>query len=283
MLTELRITDFAIIDQLELTPGAGLLVFTGETGAGKSIIMDALDMLLGGKTDQSAIRLEAEIARVEGTFKLSPPEQEAVNEILRREELLDDPDYVSLSREVRREGRSTARLNGRGVSLALLKEVGELLVDIHGQSEHLSLLNVRAHLELLDRYAAADSLLAPYKKTYHELLGIRRALEQVRSEQREAQERQDMLTYQAEEIEAARLKPGEEETLKLERDRLANAEALAGFAQQAITVLDEGSPESPAATDLVGEAAAALAKLTQIDPSRLALGEQAVTSERQPV
>jgi DNA repair protein RecN (Recombination protein N) len=277
MLTELRITDFAIIDQLELKPGAGLLVFTGETGAGKSIIMDALDMLLGGKTDATAIRLEADLARVEGIFKLSEPEQEAVNEILRREDLLDDPDFVTLSREVRREGRSTARINGRGVSLALLKELGELLVDIHGQSEHLSLLNVRAHLDLLDRYAAADSLLVAYKKTHHELLGIRRELEELRSAQQDAENRRDMLTYQAGEIETARLKAGEEETLKLERDRLANAESLAGFAQQAITVLDEGTPESPAATDLVGEASAALGRLTQIDPARANLGEQAVT------
>src|SRR5512137_383736 len=109
MLTELRIQDFAIIDHLELEFGPGLLVFTGETGAGKSIIMDAVDMLLGGRVDSTVIRADADLARVEGTFELSDPEGEAVNEILAREDLLDDPHCVTLSREVRREGRSVAR------------------------------------------------------------------------------------------------------------------------------------------------------------------------------
>jgi len=277
MLTELRIQNFAIIDQLELKPGPGLVVFTGETGAGKSIIMDALDILLGGRADATAIRSDADLARVEGTFKLSGPEQEPVNEILKREDLLDDPRFVTLSREVRREGRSVARLNGRTVSLALLKELGELLVDLHGQSEHLSLLNVRAHLGLLDRYASTESLLVPYRKTYHDLLAIRRELEELRLAQQDAEHRIEMLTFQAEEIEAAKLKVGEDESLRLERDRLANAESLAQLAQQAITVLDEGTPESPAASDLVGEASSALAKLSQIDSARLPLSEQAVS------
>ncbi len=276
MLTELRIQNFAIIDQVELDLGPGLLVFTGETGAGKSIIMDAVDMLLGGRADSTIIRAEADLARVEATFKLSGPEGQAVNAVLEREDLLDEPGYVTLSREVRREGRSAARVNGRTVNLSLLKELGEALVDIHGQSEHLSLLNVRAHLGLLDRYANVESLLESYRKAYQSLLGIRRELEQLRASQRDADRRVEMLTYQAEEIEAARLKPGEDEELRKERDRLANAEALASLAQQAITALDEGTPESPAASDLVGEAAAALTKLAQIDSNQAALGEQAV-------
>jgi DNA repair protein RecN (Recombination protein N) len=276
MLTELRIQNFAIIDQLELDLGSGLLVFTGETGAGKSIIMDAVDMLLGGRADATAIRADADLAQVEGTFKLSGPEQEAANEILKREDLLDDPHYVTLSREIRREGRNVARINGRTVSLALLKELGEVLVDIHGQSEHLSLLNVRAHLGLLDRYADVASQLASYRKAFQHLLGIRRELDELRDAQQDAERRTEMLTYQAEEIEAAKLKPGEDEELRQERDRLANAESLASLAQQAITVLDEGTPESPAASDLVGEASSALTKLSQIDPARAALGEQAI-------
>lgn len=276
MLTELRIQNFAIIDRIELDLGPGLLVFTGETGAGKSIIMDAVDMLLGGRADSTVIRAEADLARVEATFKLSGPEREAVNAVLEREDLLDEPGYVTLSREVRREGRSAARVNGRTVNLSLLKELGEALVDIHGQSEHLSLLNVRAHLGLLDRYANVESLLATYRKAYQNLLGIRRELGELRAAQRDADRRLEMLTYQAEEIEAARLKPGEDEELRKERDRLANAEALASLAQQAITALDEGTPESPAASDLVGEAAAALTKLAQIDSNQAALSEQAV-------
>ncbi len=149
-----------------------MVILTGETGAGKSIILDALDMLLGGRADVTSIRSDADLARVEGTFKLAGPERAAAHEILQREELLDDPNYVTLMREVRREGRNVARINGRTVHLALLKELGEILVDIHGQSEHLSLLNVHAHLGLLDRYANVESALAAYRKTYQDLLGF---------------------------------------------------------------------------------------------------------------
>ena len=279
MLTELRIQNFAIIDHLELEFGPGLMVFTGETGAGKSIIMDALDMLLGGRTDATAIRSDADLARVEATFKLSGPERVAAHEILKREDLLDEQNYVTLTREVRREGRSLARINGRTISLSLLKELGELLVDIHGQTEHLSLLNVHAHLGLLDRYANVESLLAAYRKTYQNLLDIRRELEGLREAQRDAERRTEMLTFQAGEIEAAILKPGEDEDLRKERDRLANAESLTNLAQQALTVLDEGTSESPASTDLIGQAVQSLTKLAQIDGTQNALAEQSVTLE----
>ncbi len=279
MLTELRIQNFAIIDRLELEFGSGLVIFTGETGAGKSIIMDAVDMLLGGRADATAIRSDADLARVEGVFKLTGSERAAAHEILKREDLLDEEDYVTLSREVRREGRHSPRINGRTVSLSLLKELGELLVDIHGQSEHLSLLNVRAHLGLLDRYAGVESALSAYRKSYAKLQEIRRALNELREAQRDAERRTEMLTFQAEEIESARLKRGEDETLRVERDRLANAEALASLAEQALTALDEGTPESPAATDLVGQAAQALSKLAQIDSAQVSLAEQSAALE----
>jgi DNA repair protein RecN (Recombination protein N) len=279
MLTELRIQNFAIIDHLELDFGPGLVVFTGETGAGKSIIMDAVDMLLGGRADATLIRSEADLARVEGTFRLSGPEWAAAHEILQREDLLDEQNYVTLTREVRREGRSMARINGRTISLSLMKELGEVLVDIHGQTEHLSLLNIRAHLGLLDRYASVESQLAAYRKTYQGLLAIRRELEELREAQLDAERRTEMLAFQAGEIEAARLKPGEDEDLHKERDRLANAEALANLAQQALAVLDEGSSESPASTDLIGQVVQSLAKLAQIDGTQKALAEQSATLE----
>lgn len=279
MLTELRIQDFAIIDRLELEFKAGLMVFTGETGAGKSIIMDAIDMLLGGRADASLVRVEADLARVEGVFKLSGPERESIHAILEREAMLDDPDYVTLTREVRREGRSVARINGRVVSLTLLKELGEVLVDIHGQSEHLSLLNTRAQLDLLDRYAGVEPLLAMYRKTWQALLATRRDLEELRQAQQDAEQRKDMLTYQAEEIEAARLKPGEDEDLRKERDRLANAEALTGLAQQALAALDEGTPEAPATADLVGQVVHALARLAQLDETQKEMAGQAAVLE----
>jgi DNA repair protein RecN (Recombination protein N) len=279
MLTELRIQNFAIIEHLELEFGPGLVIFTGETGAGKSIIMDALDLLLGGRTDATAIRSEADLARVEGTFKITGPERAAAHEILKREDLLDDPDYLTLTREVRREGRGVARINGHTVSLALMKELGEVLVDIHGQSEHLSLLNTHAHLGLLDRYAGIESHLAAYRKTHQHLLGIRRELGDLIAARDEAEKRAELLTYQAGEIEAARLKPGEGEELRQERDRLANAESLANLAQQALTILDEGTPESPASTDLIGQAVGSLAKLAQIDGTQNPLVEQSQALE----
>ena len=127
MLTELRIQNFAIIDRLELKFGPGLIILTGETGAGKSIILDAVTMLIGGRAETTVIRSKAENAFVEGIFSLKGPERDALHEILKREELLDDENYVTLTREVRREGRSVARVNGRTVNVSLLKELGALL------------------------------------------------------------------------------------------------------------------------------------------------------------
>jgi len=279
MLTELRIQNFAIIDRLDLKPGPGLIILTGETGAGKSIILDAVDMLVGGRADATVIRTDADAALVEGVFHLAGPEREAVHAVLKREDLLDDLDYVTLSREVRREGRNVARLNGRTVGASLLKEVGAALVDIHGQSEHLSLLDPHAHLGLLDRYADIDAPLALYRLTYQELAGVRRELNELRQAQADADRRTEMLTFQAEEIEAARLKPGEEGDLRQERDRLANAESLAGHAQEALSLLDEGSAEAAPATDLVGQASRALSSLARIDHTQEELASQAAQLE----
>ncbi|MEW6086088.1 MAG: DNA repair protein RecN [Chloroflexota bacterium] len=275
MLTELRIHNFAIIDKLDLRFGPGLIILTGETGAGKSIILDAVVMLIGGKADTTFVRTDSDAAFVEGVFQLKGPEREAVHFILQREELMDDPDYVVLTREVRKEGRSVARVNGRTVNVSLLKEIGSLVVDIHGQAEHLSLLDSRAHLGLLDRYAEVSRPLSDYRQTYHALLGVRNELNELRKAQADADRRVEFLTYQAEEIEAARLKPGEDEELRKERDRLANAESLAQNAQEALAVLEEGSPETPAATDLVGQAAQALAALAKIDSAQNELANQA--------
>jgi DNA repair protein RecN (Recombination protein N) len=275
MLTELHIQNFAIIDKLDLRFGPGLIILTGETGAGKSIILDAVVMLIGGKADTTFVRADSDAAFVEGVFQLKGPEKEAVNEVLKREELMDDPDYVTLMREVRKEGRSVARVNGRTVNVGLLKELGALLIDIHGQAEHLSLLDPRAHLGLLDRYAEVTKPLNDYRQTYHSLLSLRRELSDLRKAQFDADRRTEMLTYQVEEIESARLKAGEGEELRKERDRLANAESLAQNAQEALAVLEEGSPETPAATDLVGQAAQALAALAKIDAAQTEMANQA--------
>lgn len=279
MLTELHIQDFAIIDKLNLKLGPGLIILTGETGAGKSIILDAVDVMVGGRADATMVRAEAENAFVEGVFQLKGPEKEAVQLILKREDLLDDPNYVTLTREIRREGRSTARVNGRTAGVSLLKEIGATLVDIHGQSEHLSLLDWRAHLGLLDRYAEVAKPLSEYRQSYQKLMNVRRELNELRAAQADADRRLEMLSFQADEIESAKLKPGEEDDLRKERDRLANAESLAQYAQHALEILDEGLQESVAASDLIGQAAQALAGLAKIDKAQEDLANQAAALE----
>lgn len=278
MLVELRIENFAIIPRLELEFGSGLITFSGETGAGKSIILDAIESLLGGKVDTTMIRAGAERANIEGTFRLTERDQVAVRPILEREDLLDDPEYISLGRELRREGRNTARVNGRAAHSNLLRELGACLVDIHGQSEHLSLLNIHQHLGLLDRYTNSETLLSAYTETFRQLQSVRRDLANVRQVEQEASRRVDLLTFQAGEIEAANLHPGEEEELRQDRTRLANAENLASLAQGALLLLDEGSPESPPVTDLLGQVVQSLSGIIRIEPSRAAFYEQASTS-----
>ena len=274
MLTELRIENFAIIEKLELTFGKGLVILTGETGAGKSIILDAVEILIGGRADTTVVRTDAPRATVEGTFKLDGSERVPVHEILKKEDLLDDEDFVILSREVKPEGRSIARVNGRTVNVSILKELGAYLIDIHGQSEHLSLLDTRAHLGLLDRYADISSALSNYRTTYKKLQTLRSELDELRRLQRDAQQRVDLLTYQAEEIEAVAPKLGEDDELKEERTRLANAESLASHVQEALALLDDGTPESPAVTDSLGEASEHLAALAKIDASQAEIGER---------
>ncbi|MDK1081386.1 MAG: DNA repair protein RecN [Anaerolineae bacterium] len=277
MLSELRIQNFAIIDKLELNLGSGLIILTGETGAGKSIILDAVTMLIGGRAEANIIRAEAQSAFVEGVFSPNGSVKEAVDEILKREDLQDGESFFTLTREIRREGRSIARVNGRTVNVSLLKELGSLMVDIHGQSEHLSLLDTHSHLGFLDRFANVDNALNDYRQSYQKLIEVRSELNELRQAQSEAESRIELLTYQAEEIEVAKLKPGEDKELKDERDRLANAESLAENSQQALTALDEGTPESPAASDLIGQAAHAMAGLAKIDATRSELSEQAAS------
>ena len=274
MLKELHIENFAIIDKIDLQLGTGLITFTGETGAGKSILIDAVETVLGGRADATMIRSGCERAYVEGVFYISPAIREPVHDILKREELLDSPEYVTVAREIRLGGRNIARINGRSVNATLQREIGEYLIDVHGQSEHLSLLRVGQHIGLLDSYAGVEDLLAAYRKTFQALLAVRRELNELRQSEQEAARRIDTLTYQINEIESAQLHPGEEDTLKDERNRLANAEGLASMTQEALQVLDEGTSETPAATDLLGQAVHALNNLLRLDPSRATLVEQ---------
>ena len=281
MLTELHIENFAIIEKLDLAFATGLIAFTGETGAGKSIIIDAVETLMGGRAEGILVRTGAERATVEAIFRIPTASRTALHTILEREDLLDEPDHLTLAREVRLNGRHVARVNGRSVSAALLREISEYLIDVHGQSEHLSLLRVHQHLGLLDRYAATQSgsslpaELEAYRQTYQRLQAIQTSLEEIIRSERDAARRADMLTYQIGEIESVHLRPDEEAELRAERDRLANAESLASLSEEALLVLDEGAPEAPAATDLLGRAAASLVSLARLDPSQAALAETA--------
>ncbi|MCK5644467.1 MAG: DNA repair protein RecN, partial [Gammaproteobacteria bacterium] len=168
-----------------------------------------------------------------------------------------------------------ARVNGRTVNLTLLRSLGELLIDLHGQSEHLSLLRVKNHLGLLDRFAEIDKELDDYLQTYGELRAVRKELKELRQVESEAARRVELLNFQVDEINAASLVPGEEEQLKEERTRLANAENLAAQATVAMTALDESDPHSPSATDRLGEAMQALEALAKVDESRAKFSELA--------
>jgi DNA repair protein RecN (Recombination protein N) len=274
MILDLRIENFAIIESLEVNFLPGLIIFTGETGAGKSIIIDAVETLLGGRTDTTMIRMGANLANVEASFSIPEPVRPLISAILEREELLDDPQWITLGRQIRSNGRSAARVNGRSVNSALLKEIGQYLVDVHGQSEHLSLLRVSQHLGLLDYFADTHQPLEAYRNHYKKLQALRHELAELRLAENEAERRIDMLKYQINEIESARLRPGEEEELRGERNRLANAEGLASLAQEALQVLDEGDSSSPAVTDLLGQAEHALSGLVRLDPSQSKLEEQ---------
>lgn len=287
MLKELRIQNLAIIDHVELHFEAGFNVLTGETGAGKSIIIDGMLMMLGARADTTLVRTGSSAAIVEGVFELSGAICEAVLSVLQREELLEDDaplDEITLTRELRENGRSVCRVNGRTVSLSILREIGDLLVDIHGQAEHLSLLQTKAHVNLLDRYAGTTHQRATVAEKVRTLNGIRRDLESLRQGERDASRRLDMLNFQIDEIEAAGLKAGEEDHLRDERTRLANAEKLARLTGQALQSL-EGSSEAgldiPGALDQVGEVVAAVEQLLRIDRNLQAQYDLAVTLSEQ--
>lgn len=275
MLEELRIRDFAIIEDLTLKFTSGLVVFTGETGAGKSIILDALEAILGARVDTTSVRKGADRAIVEGFFHLDGPERKLITEILDREGLLEEPDRLWLGREIRAEGRTIARVNGRAVSLSVQSEIGEALVDVHGQSDHLSLLKVRNHRDLLDRFAHDQEALAVYQSQFKDWSVLRKQLDELHAIENTARDRADMLKYQIQEIGDARIKLDEEENLAQERTRLMNAETLSSLSQSALALLDEGAEGGSAATDLLGQAARDLSELARIDPQMQTLAQQA--------
>jgi DNA repair protein RecN (Recombination protein N) len=274
MLSELRIENFAIISQLELSFDRGLNIFTGETGAGKSIIIDAVEMILGGRADATVVRGGSLRAIVEAHFILTEDINHNVREILEREALFDESMTITIGREIRPNGRSFARINGRTVSTHILTQLSEYLVDVHGQSEHLSLLHIKNHLGLLDNYAHVEKELVEYQKVDHQLAHVRSELKELHTAEKDASRQIGILEYQINEIESAHLKDGEEDELRAERTRLANAEGIATLVQEAVQVLDEGTPESPGVTELVGHITSLLNNLKRLDPDQVNLSER---------
>ncbi|MEP7285636.1 MAG: DNA repair protein RecN [Chloroflexota bacterium] len=270
MLCEIRIDNFAIIDHLEVQFSPGFNVITGETGAGKSIIIDAVDLLLGGRGDADFVRAGTDKATIEGVFKIPKPLLSDIKTLLESEGVdpADTPDEIILTRELRSNGRNVCRVNGSNVSLQFFRTLGEKMVDIHGQSEHLSLLKAREHINLLDGYANLRDQRSATSVLNHKLKQVRAEIDNLLQDEAALARRVDMLGYQIEEIKAVAPELGEEETLREERTRLANAEQLASLTAEVQQILYEGSDDSsPSAVDLLNQAVASLTKLAKIEPA----------------
>jgi DNA repair protein RecN (Recombination protein N) len=210
------------------------------------------------------------VADIEAAFALpDDPERAADLRQLLEADGLDDPDnpdWIVLNREVRRNGRNVCRINGRSVNLQTLADVAQALIDVHGQGEHLGLLQPRTHVRLLDRFAGLVPLRSQVAAQVAELRRTRGELERLRQDARTVAQRLDLLSFQVEEIRTANLRPGEDQELEGERRRLANAEALNTLAQAAAGILHRGDGELPSAVDLVSEAVGKLERLARIDP-----------------
>jgi len=273
MLRELRIENFAIIHELDLVFEPGLIVLTGETGAGKSIIMGALDMLLGQRVDMTHLRTGSERATVEAVFRIPDAVREPITSLLSAEDVFDDQEYVTLTRELRRDRRNVARVNGHRANVSLLVQLGEYLIDIHGQSDHLSLMRVNQHLGLLDRYANLQEERSEFQSTYDRLRQVREEMQRLNKMDREAAQRTELLQFQVEEIEAAQLVKGEDEKLAEQAQRLANAEKLAERSQEALMLLEDAPPTQPTVSDLIGQIVDISTSLAKMDPALKAMNE----------
>ena len=267
MLRLLSVTNFATIERIEVELAPGLNVLTGETGAGKSIIVDALSLLLGGRADGGMVRSGARQSRVEGIFLVNGDIAQKIKVALDEYEIDSSEEEIILAREVNLDGRNTCRVNGRIIPLRLLNSLAEHLVDIHGQNQHLSLFRVREHMDILDRYGGLWQLRTQVAGQVRQLLEVRRELDMLAREAQDMAQRMDFLRYQVAEIGAANLRPAEDEELSLERDRAANAERIIELSDHAYRVLYDGFDRQGSVTDLLGQVARDIAQLEQLDPS----------------
>src|SRR5260370_21898583 len=271
MLSQLTIRNFAIVDNLQIDWHPGLNVITGETGAGKSILIDAVGALLGDRLGPEIVRSGATRALVEGVFTVAsagPPAE--LKAVLDEYGLEPEDGALIVSREIAGSGgRGGARINGRGVPLSVIQELGELLVDIHGQSEHMALLRAREQIDYLDRYASVLAERAEVARLVRELRTVREAHRRLVAEEREAARLQDMLRHELAEIEGANLREEEEDELQVQRARLQHVERLrqsALTAYEALTGTEENGHDRPGVVDLLGNAVSACADGSKIDP-----------------
>jgi DNA repair protein RecN (Recombination protein N) len=263
MLIELRIENFAVIERLSVALEPGLNVLTGETGAGKSIIVGALSLLLGERASSEAVRTGASRAVVEGVFDVA--RRPEILALLDEHGLAQEDGLLILRREVAAEGRNRAWVNGSASTAGLVGELGGRLVDLHGQHEHQALLRVDAQRAILDAYAGQAETVAELRSAYGALRQARWDLEQLEDRRREIEQRADFLRFQLGEIEEAAVDPDEEARLAGESRRLEHAEDLARLAQALHHGLYEGEA---AVADILGEMRRELDQLIRIDPSQ---------------
>jgi DNA repair protein RecN (Recombination protein N) len=267
MITDLIIKNFAIIEALHVQFGTGFNVLTGETGAGKSIIIDAVNLLLGGRARGEVIRTGAEEASVEAIFDLQG--ESAVRQQL-VEQGLDSEDELLVRRIVSRSGKNRVFVNGSPVPLTQLRELTSQLVNIYGQHEHQNLQRTETHLELLDNFAALQGPLETYRQAFAQCQQLQQSLNRLDLAERDRQQRLDMLTFQQQELATAKLVNDEDVELEQERSLLLHAEKLAAATSGGYEVLFAG--QQPVCGQL-GELAGKLEDLQQVDPQLSPLAE----------
>lgn len=270
MLDELTVRDFGIIEEITWRPAPGLNVITGETGAGKSLVVDAVEALLTGQVHADDIRHGSEGARVEGVFRLTGSDSEApLRGLLAEKGLAGEDDALLLACDFPRQGRTTPRVNRQVVPRSLLRDIGAALVDIHGQSQHLSLLNEEQHLDFLDAYAHARDTRHDFAAGAAELHRIEREIETLSRSEQEIARQAELLTFQVDEIKRAKLAAGEDDDLEKELALLAAAEKLKAASYQVYRSVygDDSAGAAPSAVDSINDALPVLQQMAETDSS----------------
>ena len=269
MLSSLQIENVAVIQKANVHFEKGLNVLTGETGAGKSILIDSINAILGNRTSKDLVRTGAAKAVIRAAFDDVPP---AVLDSLEKAGY-ERSEALTLSREITAEGKSTCRINGMPATASVLRELCGGLININGQHDSVGLLNPARHLGILDDYAQNDAEFQEYYVLYRELVRIKRELDAMITDEAEKQRKIDLLSYQVQEIEDAGLTAGEEQALESRRKILANASAIRDKIAQSYALLS-GDDESSGAVDLLGEASHAIDTAAQLDDALAAASSQ---------